>query len=236
MLSLQKVLPKIALSLCLALIIALAAVPSVTAISYYSYLQQYLSQPQLPIPAQPEPEKPAVNNPPATQSSGDFWVSRAASRAALLNKPLPAPDANPVPEPVSPLPSPADLTSLEQQMLQLINNDRIAHGLQPLQIDMDLTRVARLKSQDIANNNYFAHESPTYGTVFDMLRANGISFLRGGENLSKAGNVLVSHMRLMNSTSHRANLLTPQYTHVGIGIVYNNPSGIIVTEVFIQKP
>jgi uncharacterized protein YkwD len=121
-------------------------------------------------------------------------------------------------------------------MLNLINKDRIAYGLQPLEVDMRLTRLARLKSQDIVENNYFAHVSPTYGTAFDMFRANGISFLRGGENLSKAGSVQVSHLRLMNSTNHRANLLTPQYTHVGIGIVDNNPSGIVVTEMFIQKP
>lgn len=121
-------------------------------------------------------------------------------------------------------------------MLDLVNRDRRAYGLKPLEIDMRLTRLARLKSQDIVNNNYFAHVSPTYGTAFDMFRANNISFLRGGENLSKAGNVIVSQMRLLNSPNHRANLLTPQYTHIGIGIVDNNPSGIVATQMFIQKP
>ena len=94
-------------------------------------------------------------------------------------------------------------------MLELINRDRLAHGLQPLQADMHLTRLARLKSQDIVDNNYFDHRSPTYGTAFDMFRANGIIFIRGGENLSKAGSVQVSHLRLMNSPNHRANLLNP---------------------------
>lgn len=121
-------------------------------------------------------------------------------------------------------------------MLTLINRDRQAHGLNPLQADMRLTRLARMKSQDIVDNKYFAHQSPTYGSAFDMFRANNISFLRGGENLSKAGSVQVSHLRLMNSTNHRANLLTPQYTHVGIGIVDNTPSGVVVTQMFIQKP
>lgn len=121
-------------------------------------------------------------------------------------------------------------------MLDLINKDRLANGLKPLQADMRLTRLARMKSQDIVDNNYFAHQSPTYGNAFDMMRANNISFIRGGENLSKAGSVQVSHARLMNSTNHRANLLNPYFTHVGIGIVNNNPSGIVVTQMFIQAP
>lgn len=216
------------------------AAPGARAISYYSYLQQYLNGQQSPG----QPEQPA-------QPEENFWSSRAASRKELLKKagyspaPQPDPDPTPVPQPEpepkpepkpEPNPQPSGLTAREQQMLELINKDRIARGLRPLEIDMRLTRLARLKSQDIVDNNYFAHKSPTYGTCFDMFRANNISFLRGGENLSKAGNVLVSHMRLMNSTNHRANLLTPQYTHVGIGIVNNKPSGIVVTEMFIQKP
>jgi len=205
----------------------LAAAPGAQALSYYAYLQQYLSGQQA------APEQPV---PPVTQPDTNFWSSRAASRKALLsNAGLLPSQPQPSPEP-TPVPQPSGLTAREQQMLDLINKDRIAYGLKPLEVDMRLTRLARLKSQDIVDNHYFAHESPTYGTAFDMFRANNISFLRGGENLSKAGNVLVSHMRLMNSTNHRANLLTPQYTHIGIGIVDNIPSGIVVTEMFIQKP
>jgi uncharacterized protein YkwD len=223
----------------LAVALMIAAAPGAQAISYYAYLQQYLNGQQSP---QPTPEQPA---PPATEPEVNFWSSRAASRKALLNNagykpnptPTPQPNPTPVPQPKpDPIPQPSGLTAREQQMLELINKDRIAYGLRPLQADMRLTRLARLKSQDIVDNIYFAHQSPTYGSAFDMFRANNISFLRGGENLSKAGNVLVSHMRLMNSTNHRANLLTPQYTHVGIGIVDYNYSGIVVTEMFIQKP
>jgi uncharacterized YkwD family protein len=239
----QAKLSKLICAASLALVLILAAAPGAQAISYYAYLQQYIGGQQ---PATPEPEQPI---PPVSQPDTNYWSSRAASRKALLEKanltaqpePVPAPQPNPQPTPVpqpepTPVPEPTGLTAREQQMLNLINKDRIAYGLKPLEVDMRLTRLARLKSQDIVDNNYFAHESPTYGTAFDMFRANNISFLRGGENLSKAGNVLVSHMRLMNSTNHRANLLTPQYTHIGIGIVDYNSSGIVVTEMFIQKP
>jgi uncharacterized YkwD family protein len=234
----QAKLVKIISAAVLTVALILAAAPGAQALSYYAYLQQYLSGQQQ---AEPEPEKPL---PPVSQPETNFWSSRAASRKALLEnagllppQPQPNPEPAPTPQPEpTPDPEPTGLTAREQQMLDLINKDRIAYGLKPLEVDMRLTRLARLKSQDIVDNNYFAHESPTYGTAFDMFRANNISFLRGGENLSKAGNVLVSHMRLMNSTNHRANLLTPQYTHIGIGIVDNIPSGIVVTEMFIQKP
>lgn len=224
----------------LAFALFLVAAPSVQAVSYYAYLQQLLNG--QPIPPQPTPDPQPVPVPSPAEPGGNYWDARAASRKALLaaaglQPSLPKPDPQPAPpvEP-NPTPQPSGLTAREQQMLDLINTDRMKYGLKPLVADLRLTRLARLKSQDIVDKNYFAHKSPTYGTVFDMLRADDIDFLRGGENLSKAGNVLVSHMRLMNSTNHRANLLTPQYTHIGIGIVDNNPSGIVVTEIFITKP
>lgn len=235
----QARLVKLTAVVMMAVALMVAAAPGAQAISYYAYLQQYLSGQGQQSPEQ-QPEQPA-------EPEVNYWSSRAASRKALLKQagyspaPQPDPDPTPVPQPEpkpnpEPQPQPSGLTAREQQMLDLVNKDRIAHGLRPLEVDMRLTRLARLKSQDIVDNKYFAHKSPTYGTCFDMFRANNITFLRGGENLSKAGNVLVSHMRLMNSTNHRANLLTPQYTHIGIGIVNNTPSGIVVTEMFIQKP
>jgi len=253
----HKKFAKLVCSLCLSIVLILAATPSAGAISYYAYLQQYLSQGQhQPQPAQPQPEpqqpqQPTPSSPSTSPSS--FWARRTASRNTLLNgykqnsTPVPQPEPTPVPQPEptpqptpqtepTPAPQPSQLTAREQQMLDLINKDRQANGLNPLQADMRLTQLARMKSQDIVDNNYFAHTSPTYGSAFDMFRANNISFVRGGENLSKAGSVQVSHYRLMNSTNHRANLLNPHYTHIGIGIVNNNPSGIVATQMFIQKP
>lgn len=232
-----KLTLKVVLSLALAVALVFVTAPVAGAISYYAYLQQYLNQTQAPAPS-PEPTQPTPQPSRPTQPSTalDFWNSRTAARNALLGLQPTRPDPEPKPTQPIPTPSPAGISAREQQMLTLINQDRVSHGLQPLLIDPELCELARLKSQDIVALNYFAHQSPTYGTVFDMLRARGIGFLRGGENLSKASNVPVSHLRLMNSTNHRANLLTPQYTHIGIGIVDNNPTGIVVTEIFIQKP
>lgn len=154
--------------------------------------------------------------------------------------PAPAPPA-PAPQPVPP-PSPAvptqpvsGLTQAEQQMLDLVNRERVNAGLRPLQADLQLTRLARLKSQDMINNNYFAHQSPTYGSPFDMMRADGVSYRYAGENLAGTPSVERAHSGLMNSPGHRANILNANYTHIGIGAVSGGPYGMMFTQMFIGK-
>lgn len=80
----------------------------------------------------------------------------------------------------------ASLTTDELETFNLINQERNKNGLPSLKIDSEVQRVARIKAQDLVNNNYFAHESPTYGTPFNMLKNFGITYKSAGENL--AGN------------------------------------------------
>ena len=80
----------------------------------------------------------------------------------------------------------ASLTSDELETFNLINQERNKNGLASLKIDSEVQRVARIKAQDLVDNNYFAHESPTYGTPFNMLKNFGVSYKSAGENL--AGN------------------------------------------------
>ena len=80
----------------------------------------------------------------------------------------------------------ASLTADELETFNLINQERNKNGLSSLKIDSEVQRVARIKAQDLVNNNYFAHESPTYGTPFNMLKNFGITYKSAGENL--AGN------------------------------------------------
>ena len=80
----------------------------------------------------------------------------------------------------------ASLTTDELETFNLINQERNKNGLSSLKIDSEVQRVARIKAQDLVNNNYFAHESPTYGTPFNMLKNFGVSYKSAGENL--AGN------------------------------------------------
>lgn len=107
--------------------------------------------------------------------------------------------------------------------------------MQPLVADAALTNMARLKAQDIINNNYFDHTSPVYGTPEDMARTLGISFRALGENLAKARNVQYANAMFMGSYWHKYNILYPDFTDVGIGVIHYQ-YGVVVVEEFIERP
>ncbi len=127
------------------------------------------------------------------------------------------------------------MTAEEQQMLNLINQERAAAGLKPLAMDQSLVKMARLKSQDMIDKNYFSHTSPTYGSPFDMMKTYGVTYRYAGENLAGNQTVDRAHTALMNSEGHRANILKAEFTHVGIGIVDGGPYGKMFTQMFIGK-
>ena len=150
---------------------------------------------------------------------------------------VPAPTPKPVPTPApAPTPTPAPvqgLTADEQTMFNLVNSERTAQGLKPLQIDMRLVKLARMKSQDMIDKNYFDHTSPTYGTPFEMMHNYGVTYNYAGENLAGNSTTNAAHTALMNSPGHRANILNVNYTHIGIGIVDGGRYGKMFTQEFI---
>lgn len=113
---------------------------------------------------------------------------------------------------------PINLTTYEQQLLDLVNQEREAVGLPALQYDAKVAKVAQLKAQDLLTNNYFDHESPTYGTPSEMLTQFDVRWTASGENIA-AGQRSVEevHEGWMNSPGHRENILQEIYTHVGFG-------------------
>ncbi|MGC4377952.1 CAP domain-containing protein [Fictibacillus sp. Mic-4] len=130
-------------------------------------------------------------------------------------------------------PSTSQLTADEKQMFDLVNKERQKAGVKPLEIDMRLVKTARLKSKDMIDKNYFDHNSPTYGSPFDMMKKFGISYNTAGENIAGNQTVQAAHTALMNSQGHRENILNPSYTKVGIGIVDGGPYGKMFTQQFI---
>jgi len=152
--------------------------------------------------------------------------------------PTPTPTPKPTPQPVpQPQPQPEQpvqgLSADEQKMLSLVNSARASAGLKPLQADLSLVKLARLKGQDMINKNYFSHTSPTYGSPFDMMKAAGVSYQYAGENLAGAPTVDSAHTNLMNSPGHRANILKSNFTKVGIGVVNGGPYGKMFVQMFI---
>ena len=128
------------------------------------------------------------------------------------------------------------LTAAEQQMFQLLNDARVQNKLSPLKVDMELTNVARIKAQDMIDNKYFSHNSPKYGDPFDMMKAFGVKYVMAGENIAGNQNVQNAESALMNSPGHRKNILSPDFTHIGIGIQKGGPYGNMFSQMFISKP
>jgi uncharacterized protein YkwD len=121
---------------------------------------------------------------------------------------------------------------LEKQMLDLVNKERVANGLQPLAPDPELTEVARRHSTDMFARGYFAHDTPEGRTPFDRMQEANVRFLTAGENLALAPTVSIAHTGLMNSPGHRANILRPEFGRVGIGIMDGGMRGLMVSQEF----
>lgn len=127
----------------------------------------------------------------------------------------------------------ASVTSYEQEVIRLVNEIRTENGLSTLTYDWELSRVARYKSQDMKDNNYFSHNSPVYGTPFQMIKNFGISYRSAGENIAKGYATPQAVVNAwMNSSGHRANILNAGYTRIGVGYV---AEGNYWTQMFISK-
>ena len=119
----------------------------------------------------------------------------------------------------------------EQEVVRLVNAQRAQNGLKPLAEHWELSRVARYKSADMAGKRYFSHESPTYGSPYQMMRSLGISFRSAGENIAYGQRTPAAVVGAwMNSSGHRANILNSSYTHIGVGY---HEAGNYWTQMFI---
>ena len=127
------------------------------------------------------------------------------------------------------------LTADELETFNLINEQRKQNGLLSLKIDPEVQRVARIKAQDMVNNNYFSHTSPTYGSPFDMLKSFGISYKSAGENIAGNSSNSAAVTAWMNSSGHRANILNSSFNYTGVGVVTGSKYGKIYVQMFIGK-
>ena len=121
--------------------------------------------------------------------------------------------------------------SYESEVIRLVNEIRAENGLKPLTANWELSRIARYKSEDMSDNRYFSHTSPTYGTPFQMIKAFGLSYRSAGENIAYGyGTPAAVVNGWMNSSGHRANILNASYTQIGVGYCAN---GNYWTQMFI---
>lgn len=123
------------------------------------------------------------------------------------------------------------LHEYEKEVIRLVNEIRIQNGLNAFETDVNLSRVARIKSQDMKDNNYFSHTSPVYGSPFDMMKKFGISYRTAAENIAKGQRTPQDVVNAwMNSDGHRANILNSSFNKIGVGYVND---GNYWTQMFI---
>jgi len=118
-------------------------------------------------------------------------------------------------------PSAGHHSAFEDQVVQLVNQERAKRGLKALNHRADIKNVAHKKAEDMINSNYFSHTSPNYGSPFQMLRTFGISYKAAGENIAKGQKTPQEVMNAwMNSQGHRENILKPDYDSIGVGFYH----------------
>lgn len=127
----------------------------------------------------------------------------------------------------------ASLSAQEQTAGNLVNSDRARYALPALTLDPALCRIARIKSEDMRANGYFAHVSPTYGDVRQMLTAFGYSFEAAGENIAHHRDVEKAQAAFLSSPGHRRNVLSTRYTRFGVGVATDGNS-VYLTQIFCR--
>lgn len=206
------------------------------------------SAPSAPTQA---PNDSATDCPAATATAAPTAVPTAAPTASPTAKPTTAPTAKPTATPTAkPTAAPTaeatqapsmdedyttdSLTVQEQKAVSLLNADRKSNGLSALTVDPELSRIARLKSEDMRDQGYFAHTSPTYGSASAMLTSFGYSFSAVGENIAHHATVEKSQAAFMSSDGHRKNILGASWTKVGVGVCLDRNGFVYVTQLFVR--
>lgn len=123
-----------------------------------------------------------------------------------------------------------------RSLFELINKERSEAGLTALILSEELSAVAKDHAVDMIERDYFGHVSPTSGTLAARLRSAGIEFDKAAENLAGCTSPKVAHKLLMESASHKANVLSERFTHVGVAAVDGGPYGMMIVEVFTSSP
>lgn len=186
--------------------------------------------------------KAPVAKPAAPVAAPTTPVAKPTTPVAAPTAPVAKP-TTPVTAPAAPVEKPSTTQNnttvsssnltYEQKVVELVNIERQKAGLQTLKMDSAISNVARTKSKDMAVNNYFAHQSPTYGSAGDMLKKFGISWSAWGENIAagqQTPEIVVNAW--MNSPGHRANILSSNFNKIGVGYVTNSNGTPYWTQIF----
>lgn len=128
-----------------------------------------------------------------------------------------------------------NISAMEAKVVELVNQERQKIGLNPYKHNQKLSQVARTKSEDMRDNNYFSHQSPKYGSPFEMMNQFGIEYQTAGENIAKGQRTPEEVVNSwMDSPGHRRNILSQEFTEIGVGLAKNEQGETFWTQMFIR--
>ncbi len=122
----------------------------------------------------------------------------------------------------------------EDEIVTLINKERTERGLAPVRIDNLLTNAARQHTQLMIEQHELSHQLPAEPVLRERIANTGLAFSVAGENVAYDANAQNAHVAFMHSPGHRANILNPAFSQVGIGVMHSG-SLIWVTEDFAKR-
>ena len=133
-------------------------------------------------------------------------------------------------------PNLTSVKTVEKQVQVMVNNERAKVGLSPLALNLQLSTMARSKSQDMIDKGYFSHQSPTYGSPFDMMKSFGFTYMSAGENIAEGQSTAIEIMTSwMNSPGHKANILSNNYSDIGVELAIKTDGTCYWTQDFIGR-
>ena len=190
---------------------------------YCQLLQQlpcFGTKPDLPETELPDSDAPEAPDAPETDIPDSDLPETDAPDSDLPGADVPGAEEPSPPDVPGSDDSVSSVSALERQVVALVNQERAAYGLPALTLSVTLSDGARLKSQDMRDNRYFDHNSPTYGTPFEMMQSLGITYSAAAENIAMGYSTAEAVVTgWMNSAGHRANILSDKYTYIGVGHV-----------------
>ncbi|MGI6763898.1 MAG: S-layer homology domain-containing protein [Anaerovoracaceae bacterium] len=128
-----------------------------------------------------------------------------------------------------------DVSEYIDEAFRLTNKEREKAGVPLLSYNHDLEKAAQAKAEDMWKNDYFDHNSPVYGTPFELINKFNITYSSAGENIAynyRTPKEVVNGW--INSPSHKENLLHKGFTDVAFGFYDGSSSGMYWVQLFIK--
>lgn len=173
------------------------------------------------------------------QANAATFNSGTTSRRVVHNRPV-KPSTNQGSTENNTVVSDKFMAQVEQAIFNKVNEERAKAGVSPLSYNSTMEKYARIKSQDMGDNNYFSHADLSGNYITSKMKVDGVSYKAWGENIAYIGGItdptaLANKFmeNWMNSEGHRKNILSTNFDSIGIG-VYQSGNRVYATQEFYK--